>query len=94
MIEALPEIETTLKGKGIALPRPEYGADWKKPASKDEADEDEEEDGPAKIEDAKPAISRDQDDDDEEEVPKPVVGRLDRFRVSKRNHEATSDEDN
>lgn len=79
LIDLLPDIERVLKGRGIEVPRPQY--DGKAAASKKGAERDE--DG-----------VDNEDPEDGEQVAAPQKGKLDRFKMEKKkNHEATSDED-
>nr|OQO19658.1 hypothetical protein B0A51_10967 [Rachicladosporium sp. CCFEE 5018] len=84
VVEALPQIEASLKDKDIDMPRPDYSAVIPAAAMKDEDDEDEEDD----VEDDDEA-----EDDDEEDV-KPPVTKKSAAKKKKPNHEETSDEDN
>lgn len=77
-LELIPEIEQVLKSKGVTVPRPQYD---KKASVKeeDENENDEHEDGDAA-------------EDDEKDTSTKHKGKLDKFKM-KKNHEATSDED-
>jgi len=77
VIEALPEIEASLKAKKIELPRPVYDSGGAA-ASEDEQFKDE--------------VKAEEEDD--EKVPvESSKGKLDKFKMGRGNHEATSDEE-
>ncbi|KAG9586966.1 PC4-domain-containing protein, partial [Aureobasidium melanogenum] len=78
----LPEVEAALKSQGQELPRPNYGEDTAAKASSSakvsESEQDEDEPEPA---------------GDEPETNTAHTSKLDRFKYEKKNHEATSDEE-
>ena len=82
LIDILPDLERVLKSKGVTVPRPQYD---KKSAPKPEDEEEEEEE-----EEETGAV--DEGSDDAEAEASKHRGKLDRFK-NRRNHEATSDED-
>ncbi|KAK4937535.1 hypothetical protein LTR66_005506 [Elasticomyces elasticus] len=88
IIEALPDIESVLSSRGITLPRPKYGAQ----AAKQPVDE-----GDEQTHEADEQTYKAEEDDVDNKVeqlkqPNSKDGRLDRFKCTKKNHEATSDE--
>ncbi|KAK4548855.1 hypothetical protein LTR36_008628 [Oleoguttula mirabilis] len=78
VLDILPQIEGVLESKGITIPRPKY--DGKPTVEEPAADEEDGEEG-----------EEDEAEEAKDEKPK-TSGRLDKFKM-KRNHEATSDED-
>ncbi|KAK6417256.1 hypothetical protein LTR95_017362 [Oleoguttula sp. CCFEE 5521] len=83
VVEALPQIEASLKGKDIDMPRPDYSAVIPAAATKEEDDDDDDEED-EEVDEA--------EDDDEEDV-KPPVAKKTAAKKKKPNHEETSDED-
>ncbi|KAF7185806.1 putative RNA polymerase II transcriptional coactivator [Pseudocercospora fuligena] len=84
VITLLPDLESVLKSKGFKdIARPNYANASKKPVD-DEGEEEEEE-----------AVESGADESDEAEAPsKKSKSKLDKFKhKTKKNHEATSDED-
>lgn len=78
----LPEVEAVLKSQGQELPRPNYGEDTvAKPSSSAKASKSEED-----ADEPEPA-------GDESETNTVSTSKLDRFKYEKKNHEATSDEE-
>ncbi|GAB7365803.1 hypothetical protein MBLNU230_g7136t1 [Neophaeotheca triangularis] len=89
MLDVLPEIESVLKSKGVEIPRPKYdGVAAPVEEASGEADREKEEVVDENEEREEEAKKEEEVDVDE----KPAAGRLDKFRM-KKNHEATSDED-
>ena len=84
LMDLLPDIESALKSKGIAVPRPSYGT---RAAIKD-AEEQDEDDSETEY------LFNDMQDPpgDQEILKSKKEGRLEKFKM-KKNHEATSDED-
>jgi len=79
VIEALPQIEASLAAKDISIPRPQYGGGDNTATSLVKTEE---------------AQNDEHEDDEEPEVPQEASkGRLEKFMMSKGNHEATSDEE-
>lgn len=76
-MDLLPQIEGVLESKGHTVPRPQYDKKAKTVKEEDDAQDD----GPV-----------DEDVEDEEEASK-HRGKLDKFKMKKQNHEATSEED-
>nr|OQO17211.1 hypothetical protein B0A51_17336 [Rachicladosporium sp. CCFEE 5018] len=85
VVEALPQIEASLKEKDIDMPRPDYSAAIPAAATKEE-DDDEDDDNDDAEED-------DEAEDDGEEDVKPPVAKNNAAKKKKPNHEETSDED-
>jgi len=91
-VELLPAIEGVLKGKGVEVPRPQYGGSTGGKEAQDE--EEEEEDGEA--EQGEDADGEDGAGAEAEAGETERKGRLDKFKFGgkgKKNYEATSDED-
>jgi hypothetical protein len=76
-LKILPELEATLKSEGQELPRPHYATEDASEAPASVKDE-----ATAEPEDMK-AIADD----------KPSSSKLDKFKFDKKNHDATSDEE-
>lgn len=76
VIEALPEIEASLRSKKIELPRPDYGGVGATASSDAQDDVDVKED----------------ENEEEEIPEASSKSKLDKFKFGKGNHEATSDE--
>ncbi|KAG9716794.1 hypothetical protein KCU73_g15535, partial [Aureobasidium melanogenum] len=78
----LPEVEAALKSQGQELPRPNHGegtvAKASSPAKVSKSEQDEDEPEPA---------------GNEPETNTAPTSKLDRFKYEKKNHEATSDEE-
>ncbi|KAI4728235.1 PC4-domain-containing protein [Aureobasidium sp. EXF-10728] len=79
----LPEIEAALKSQGQELPRPNYGEEDDLKASSSTKT--------PKVEQA--SAEPEPLDDEPETNTAPSTSKLDRFKYEKKNHEATSDED-
>lgn len=87
ILDVLPEIESALESKGETVPRPKYPRPGrrKSASAEPEGEVEEEEDGGQK-EDQKQPVA-------EPVVSKSTRSKLDEFKYAKKNHEATSDED-
>lgn len=77
VIEALPEIEASLRSKKIELPRPDYGGTGAAASNDAQANEGLKED----------------ENEEEEVPETSSKSKLDKFKFGKGNHEATSDEE-
>ncbi|KAK6428003.1 hypothetical protein LTR95_015858 [Oleoguttula sp. CCFEE 5521] len=83
VVEALPQIEASLKERDIDLPRPDYSAVIPAAATKEENDEDD---------DDNDDVEEDEAEDDDAEDVKPSIAKTGAAK-KKPNHEETSDED-
>lgn len=83
VIELLPQVEYSLRAKGIEVPRPQYD-DGASATSTNEKDN-----GAAKV---KKDDAEDEEEDEEPVKPSKSASKLEKFKL-KQNHEATSDED-
>ncbi|OQN99780.1 hypothetical protein B0A48_14550 [Cryoendolithus antarcticus] len=84
VVEALPQIEASLKGKDIDMPRPDYSAVIPAAATKDEDDDEDDDEEEEEADEA--------ENDDEEDV-KPPIAKKGAAKKKKPNHEETSDEE-
>lgn len=75
----LPQIEDVLKSKGEDVPRPDYKSSSAAVDPSSPAENEAEDGGKADVNDVGGSLA---------------VSKLDQFKYSKGNHEATSDEDN
>ena len=83
LIELLPQVESSLRAKGIEVPRPQYDGD-SGAASINEKDN-----GAVKV---KKDDAEDEEEEEEPVKPSKSASKLEKFKL-KQNHEATSDED-
>lgn len=77
LLEVLPEIEAALKSKGQELPRPNYASEGPSIAAESEQEEFETKTADVELETKTDTSSN----------------KLDKFKYGKKNHEATSDEE-
>lgn len=89
LIKVLPEIERVLKAQGATVPRPRYGQVTEDEAEDEESQRDRDEDD----EEARSGDGDSRTVPSEDAAPSNEQSKLEKFRM-KKNHEATSDEDN
>lgn len=89
LLDILPELEAALKSKGEVVPRPQYerNAADAQPSPGAIDNEEGEEEAEGEEEEEKP------DEEEDEHDIKTSSSKLDKFKYSKKNHGATSDED-